>query len=301
MTGTVYRPPLPADGLPEHYVGNVGWRIVDEDYFRAMGIPLLNGRFFSGEDDPTASPVIILNQSLERALFPGEDAVGSRVGFTPFWRDTELEVVGVVGSARDWRVPEGEQLEGYIFVGQRADYARVMTAVIHSDGDPAELFPPARERLRAVVPTVPGTLRTLDSILAESFRDRTFTLGVLGAFALLSLLLSAVGIFGVVSYTVSSQAREIGILLALGAERGNVRAGMFFRSIRGVLVGIALGVGVAILFGGVLESLLFQVEPRDPVTLTVAPMVLLAAAAVAIMVPVVRHTRIDPVQAMRVE
>jgi putative ABC transport system permease protein len=176
-----------------------------------------------------------------------------------------------------------------------------MTAVVHTDGDPADLFPPARERLRAVVPTVPGTLRTLDSLLADSFRDRTFTLGVLGAFAVLSLLLSAVGIYGVVSYTVSSRAREIGILLALGAERGGIRAGMFFRSIRGVLVGIVLGVGLAVLFGGVLESLLYEVEPRDPMTLTVAPMALLVAASVAILVPVVRHTRIDPVQAMKVE
>jgi ABC-type antimicrobial peptide transport system permease subunit len=176
-----------------------------------------------------------------------------------------------------------------------------MTAVVHTDGDPADLFSPARERLRAVVPTVPGTLRTLDSVVAESFRDRSFTLGVLGAFAVLSLLLSAVGIYGVVSYTISSQAREIGILLALGAERGKVRAGMFFRSLRGVLVGIAVGIGVAVLAGGVLESLLFQVEPRDPVTLTLAPIVLLLAASVAIVVPVVKHTRIDPVNAMREE
>ena len=301
MTGGVFRPPWPAEGLPDRVAPEVGWRVVDEDYFRAMGIPLLEGRFFSEEDGPDSSPVIILNDHLARVLFPEGRAVGSAVQFVPFWENTDLEVVGVVAEARDWRVPEGEQMEGFIYWPQKAGYTRQMTAVLHTDGDPSQVIGPARERLRAMAPGLPGTFRTMESLLAESYMDRTFTLRVMGVFALLSLFLSAVGIYGVVSYTVSAQAREIGIMLALGAAVGRLRSRIFLRSARPVVAGLAVGVGLALAAASVLESLLFQVSPRDPVALTLAPLVLLAASALAIVLPVLRHTRIDPVSAMREE
>lgn len=301
MTGTVFRPPLPKEGLPEHMAGPVGWRVVDPSYFRAMNIPLLKGRFFEATDDGEAPPVIILNASLERALFPGGDAVGSFVGFEPFWRHEELEVVGVVAEARDWRVPAGEQMEGYVLMSQRPGYASYMTAVLRTDGDPAGLIGPARERLRGTFPSVAGTFETLDTILAESFRDRTFTLGILGAFALLSLFLSAVGIFGVVGYTVSARAREIGIMLALGAGTGRLRRTLFLQSAWPVGLGVAVGLFLAILAGGVLESILFGVTSTDPFALTAAPLVLLCSASLAILVPVVRFTRVDPAGPMREE
>jgi ABC-type antimicrobial peptide transport system permease subunit len=141
----------------------------------------------------------------------------------------------------------------------------------------------------------------MESLLADSFRDRTFTLGVMGIFALLSLFLSAVGIYGVVSYTVSGQAREIGIMLALGAGLATLRTRMFLRSARPVLAGLILGVGLAWMAGRVVESLLFQVSPKDPAALTLAPLVLLAASALAILLPVLHYTRIDPASAMRDE
>jgi putative ABC transport system permease protein len=141
----------------------------------------------------------------------------------------------------------------------------------------------------------------MESLLADSYLDRTFVLGVLGIFALLSLALASVGISGVVSYTVSSRAREIGIMLALGAERWEVRRQMFFRSFYGVLAGIAVGMILAMVVGRVMESLLFQVEPTDAFTLTLAPLVLLVSGGVAILLPVVRYTRIDPTQSMRAE
>jgi putative ABC transport system permease protein len=301
MTGAVFRPPWPVDGWPELLARDVGWRIVDEDYFRTMGIPLLEGRFFTSADGPESHPVIILNESLARVLFPDRKAVGSVVQFDPFWQKTDLEVVGVVAEARDWRVPAGEQFEGFIFWPQRLSYTRQLTAVLHTRGDPEGLIGPARQRLLAVAPNVPGTFRTLESLLADSYRDRSFTLGVLGVFALLSLFLSAVGIHGVVSYTVSAQTREIGIMLALGAQRGEVRARIFLRSARAVVAGTLVGIGLALTTGGVLQSLLYQVEPRDPVTLVLAPLVLLISASLAILLPVVRYTRVDPVSAMRMD
>jgi len=301
MTGTVYRPPLPENGFPEHMAGPVGWRIADPEYFRAMGIPLMKGRFFGNQDGPDSPPVIILNEPLERALFPQGDGVGSIVGFEPFWRDAQLEVAGVVAEARDWRVPEGEQMEGFILLSQRFRYGRFMTAVLRTPGDPSALVGPVRDQLRRVLPTVPGTFRTMDSILADSFRDRTFTLSVLGAFALLSLFLSAVGIYGVVSYTISARAREIGIMLALGAATRRLRMQMFLGAARPVVAGLAVGVGLALGAGRILEGILFQVSARDPVTLASAPLVLFAAAALAILLPVFRYTRVDPAGTMREE
>ena len=301
MTGTVFRPPLPADGLPEHMAGPVGWRVVYSDYFQAMGIPLREGRFFQGQDGPDSPPVIILNESVARALFPDGDAVGSFVGFDPFSRDPELEVVGVVAEARDWRVPAGEQMEGFVLASQHLGYARFLTAAIHTSGDPSGLIGPARERLREFQPGIPGNYRTLDSILADSFRDRTFTLGVLGVFALLSLFLSAVGIYGVVSYTVSARAREVGIMLALGAGTGRLRWQVFLGAARPVVAGLGAGLGLALATGRLLESLLFQVSPRDPTTLAAAPLALLLAASLAILLPVFRYTRVDPAGSMREE
>jgi ABC-type antimicrobial peptide transport system permease subunit len=148
---------------------------------------------------------------------------------------------------------------------------------------------------------VPGTVATLESLVAESFSDRSFTLMVIGAFAFFSLVLAGVGIYGVVSFTLSTQTREIGIRLALGAGPGRIRRRTFLRSARVVAAGAVSGVLLALVLGGVMESLLFGVSPRDPLTLSTAPLVLLAAAALAIWIPVVRYTRVDPTVAMRAE
>ena len=301
MTGAIFEPPMPAEGLPEVLALEVGWRVVDEDYFRAMGIPLRKGRTFTTEDGPESPPVIVLNEAVERILFPDGESLGSRVQFVPFWENVDLEVVGVVAEARDWRVPRGEQREAYVFWPQRLNYSRQFTAVIHTDGDPGGMVPAVRDRLRALAPNLPGTFSTMEGRLADSIRDRVFTLWILSGFAFLSLFLSAVGIFGVVSYTVSSRGREIGIMLALGAGRRTVRTSLFLRSARPVVVGLGVGAAAALLAGGVMESLLYQVSPRDPVALILAPMVLLVAAAIAIVLPVFRFTRVDPAGTMREE
>lgn len=184
---------------------------------------------------------------------------------------------------------------------QQAGYTRYMTAVIHATGSPSALTRPVRERLRAVAPTVPGTIRTMSARVGDSLRERSFTLAVLGSFAVLSLVLAAVGIYGVVSYSVSSQVREIGIKLALGADPQMVRRRIFSSSIIVVAAGAAVGMVCALIFGDLMESLLYGVSSRDAATLIAAPAVLLAAATLAIGVPVFRFTRVDPVDVLRTE
>ncbi|UCC83121.1 MAG: hypothetical protein JSW46_19575, partial [Gemmatimonadota bacterium] len=178
---------------------------------------------------------------------------------------------------------------------------RYLTSVIRTTGDPASLAGPARERLRAVAPTVPADNHTMMARLGESLRERSFTLAVLGSFAALSLVLAAVGIFGVVSFSVSSRSREIGIRLALGAGARTVRQRIFLSSFGVVTLGTAVGVVCAFVFGGAMESLLYEVTPRDPAAFAGAALVVLVAAALAIWVPVLRYTRVDPVVTMRAE
>ena len=302
MTGSALPAPIPEDLGFDNAPPSSGWRVVDEDYFTAMGIALLRGRVFSREDGLDAPPVIILNQALADQAFPGEDPIGRSVRFIPFWTDVDQTVVGVVAEARDWRREPGSQPEGFVYWPQRMDYnTRHLTAVLHTGGDASALVGPARRRLRAVAPTVPGTFRTMQARLGESLRERSFTLTVLGAFAVLSLLLAAVGIYGTVSYSVSRRRREIGIQLALGAATGTVRRRIFTASLGVVALGTGAGVVCAFALGGVMEGLLYGVSSQDPVAFAAAPVVLLAAAALAIGVPVFRYTRVDPAVALQAE
>ncbi len=303
MTGTVFAspPPDPADILPSDIPPSSGWRVVDEDYFAAMGIPLLRGRTFTSADGPADTPVIILNEASANLVFPGQDPIGKQVQFDPFWTGVDLTVVGVVGEARDWRRASGSQPEGFVHWPQRTGYTRYLTAVIHTDGEAAELARPVRDRLRATVPDVPGTIHTMSALVGESLREKEFTLAILSSFAVLSLVLAAVGIYGVVSYSVSRRSREIGIRLALGADSSAVRQRIFSRSLGVVAAGAAAGIACALVAGAIMESLLFGVSPRDMATLAIAPSVVLGAAALAIWIPVIRYTRVDPLVTMRAE
>lgn len=303
MTGVVFASPLPdLDKIgPGEIPPGSGWRVVDEDYFTAMGIPLLRGRTFSRADRPDSPPVIILNEALANLVFPAQDPIGRKVRFIPFWSDVDLTVAGVVGEARDWRRASGSQPEGFVYWPQRAGYTQYLTAVIHSDGDADALVKPVRERLRRTAPDVPGTIRAMSDLIAESLREKTFTLAVLSCFALLSLVLAAAGIYGVVSYSTSRRSREIGIRLALGAAPGAVRHRIFSRSFAVVVAGAAAGLACASAAGTILESLLYGVSPRDPLTLTAALAAVLSSAALAIWIPVSRHTRVDPMVTLRAE
>jgi predicted permease len=301
MTGPVFRSPAPRQRDPDRPGTNSGWRVVDEDYFAALGIPLVRGRFFSREDRPDGPPVAILNQALADQAFSGQDPIGRQVQVIPFWLNADLTVVGVVAEARDWRKKAGSQPEIFVYLPQQMDYSWYWTCVIRTAGDPASLVGPTRERLRAIAPAVPADIQTMTARLGESLSERRFTLGVLGSFAALSLVLAGIGIFGVVSYAVSSRSREIGIRLALGAGARTLRQRIFWPSFGVVALGTGVGVVCAFAFGGTMESLLYEVTPRDPVAFAAAALVVLIAAALAIWVPVMRYTRVDPVVTMRAE
>jgi predicted permease len=301
-TGPVLRSPVADRENREEWVAIAGWRVADGDYFGALGIPLLQGRTFSPElDRPDGVPVAILNRSLADRAFPGEDPIGRQVQALWDREARDFTVVGVVAEARDWRRDAGSQPELFVYWPQALSHTGWVTAVLHTDADPASLAAAARERVRGLAPNLPARIQTLDARLAESLRERTFLLSVLGAFAGLSVLLAGVGVYGVVSYFVSRRTREIGIRLALGAGPRTVRRSVFLRALGVVAAGAAAGLVGAWALGGWVEGLLFGVTPRDPVALASAPLVLLGMGALAIAIPVLRHTRVDPAVTMRAE
>jgi predicted permease len=301
-TGPVLRSPVVDRENRDEWVAIAGWRVADEGYFRAMGIPLLSGRTFSVEEDrPEGTPVAVLNRSLAERAFPNEDPLGGRVQALWDRRERDFTVVGVVAEARDWRREEGAQPELYVYWPQALSHTGWMTAVLHTEGDPASLAAPAREAVRALAPNLPLRIGTMNGRLAESLKERSFLLSVLGVFAGLSVLLAGVGIYGVVSWSVSRRSREIGIRLALGASPLAVRKRVFTGTFTVVALGAATGLLGAWLSGGVMESLLFGVTPRDFLALASAPSLLLGVGAVAIVLPVRRYTRVDPAVTMKVE
>ncbi len=299
-TGPVLRSPVSDRSDRDEWVAIAGWRVVDENYFTVMGIPLEQGRFFSPlEDLPDGPPVAILNRSLAERAFPGESALNGQVQALWDRREEDLTVVGVVAEARDWRLGEGEQPEIYVYWPQRIEHTGFMTAVLRTNGDPGSIAATARAAIRSVAPGMPLEMRSMEERLGESLRERRFVLSVFGAFTAISLLLAAAGIYGVVSYTVSLRNREIGIRLALGAAPKAIRGRMFAGGLGVVAMGTGVGLAGAMALGGVLQSLLFHVSAHDPLALALAPAVLLAFGAMAVWIPVFRNTRVDPAAAMR--
>ncbi len=281
------------------------WQTVSPGYFEAMKIRLVSGRYFGAGDGSGGPPVIAINETLAREYFPGEDPIGHRIevgGQTAVWRT----VVAVVGDVhhdgitapvkRAWFVPHAQW--GKLIGGPRRD----MTLVVRTTGAPRDALAPLQSYLRATDPGLALTqVATLDEVLAGATREQRFTTALMAGFALLALILAAVGVYGVVSYAVSQQTREIGIRLALGAGTGSVRAWVMKTSLAPAGVGLLLGLGLAALLAGFLRSILFGVAPLDPLTFALVGPSLAIVAAGSILIPAWRASRVEPIEALRAE
>ncbi len=216
--------------------------------------------------------------------------------------DEWLTVVGVVGDVRDWSRPAGADPTFYVSYRQRPAFLVIfgMSLVVKGD-DAAALADLMRTRVRQMAPDVPVETATLERRIASSAGDRRFTAFVLGGFALLALLLSAAGVYGVVGYTVARRTREMGIRLALGARPRQVRGGVQREALTVVAVGILVGLALAAVLARSARSLLFEVGPADPWALLGGAALLAAAAWLASWVPAWRGTRLDPARTLRAE
>ncbi len=287
-------------GLSNAYAS---YRVTGGNYFEAMRIPLLEGRLFDARDIQGAEPVVIVNASFAAAVFPGESAVGKRIGNLAndnwIYGDEWMRIIGVVGDVRHGGPERPAHRETYVHYLQRPYRARGPSFAIRIAGDPAAVTPLIRERVARLDDQIPIEFKALEEHVQAAAAPRTFTLLVLGVFAAVALSLAAVGIYGVVSYAVARRHREMGIRMALGAAPRSVQRMVIGESLRRVGIGVALGVGAAVAATRLLDSMLFEVDRLDPVAFVAGAVALLGAATLASWLPARRSARVDPAVAIR--
>jgi putative ABC transport system permease protein len=273
-------------------------RVVTHNYFQAMGVPLLRGRAFDSRDLGTGVRRVIVNQTLAQKHFPGEDPIGKSIVVA--WSDEAPdEIVGVVGDVR--QDLDAAARETIYWPPGRFTYP-FMTVAIRTAGDPRGVVSAAVAALKDIDPNVAAAdVETMEEIVDNSVAQRRLTMLLLTIFAGLALVLAAVGIYGVIGYSVSQRTQEIGIRMALGAPRAAVMRMVVGQAMTLAGIGLAAGAVGAWLLTRLMEKLLFGVTPSDPLTFTVVAGLLALVAAVAASVPGYRATRVDPVIALRAE
>lgn len=275
------------------------WQMVTPGYFATMGIPLVRGRSFTDLDDSTSRSVIVVSESMARSYWPNESPLGKRIGCA--CNDTTMStVVGVVGDVR-FNPNAGPAVAPtyYVPVAQAHPW-RTMSLVVRTKGDPAATARRIERAIAAVAPTLaPGSVLTLDHVLRTSLSPQRITSEMMAAFAIVALLLAAVGIHGVIAYTVAQRTHDIGIRTALGAQATDVVRGVVGPTMRYVLLGVAIGVAGAVLMTRTLAHLLTQLSPNDPVAFGAAVAVLASAALAGSYLPARRAMKIDPAIALR--
>jgi putative ABC transport system permease protein len=277
---------------------NADYTIVTPDYFRAQQIPLLKGRQLSDRDDQEAPSVIVVNEALGRRYWPNEDPIGKRlrVGF----EQKPREIVGVVGNVKQATLDSNARPSMYMPHLQRPTGG--MTIIIRTNGDPASLSQVARAQIHSVDPSIPVTnIRTMDEVFATSVAQQRFAMLLVGIFGSLALALATIGIYGVMSYSVTQRTHEIGVRMALGAQRKDVLKLILQHGILVSLLGVVLGVAASFGLTRVMSSLLFGVTPTDAMIFATVAFGILAIGALATYVPAWRAARVDPLRALRYE
>jgi predicted permease len=274
-------------------------RVVTPDYFRTLGIPLRRGRFFTDADVAAAAPVAVLSERAARQHFPGEDPIGKRI--TVGWRGQSGVVVGIAGDIKEMGLREPAEPQLY-FAFAQAPHRNTVAIVMRTTTPPLSSGGAIRQAVRLEDPSLAiSELQPLDEVLAQSVAQSRFSMLLLGTFAGAALLLAALGIFGVLSNAVAQRTREIGIRVALGAQRSQVRRLVLREALVLASLGTGIGIVAALQLTRLLATLLFQLTPTDPLTLAGVVVLLLGVALLAGYLPARRASRVDPVIALRAE
>jgi putative ABC transport system permease protein len=283
------------DGVPW-----ASWRTITPGYFDAIGVPLVAGRDFLPEEVAGNPWRVIISQRIADALWPGESAVGRTLILWKGQSNDRAEIIGVAGNTRDWGLADGPSASVYFPYNGVAMHP--VQFVVHASVAPVSLIPEIRSTLTALDANVPlENVETMDAMVGASVASRQFTLLLLGGFAVLALLLSLAGVYGVLSYTVARRRAEIGTRIVLGASRRSVIRLIVIQGMRPVVLGLIAGVFGALALSRVLSSMLFEVSPADALTYAFVVGVLASAAILSCWLPAFRATRMSIASALREE
>ena len=274
---------------------------ITPSWFRAVGAPLLRGRLFDAGDRSGALRVAIINQTMARRLWPGEDPVGKRFKLGPAEsQEPWLTVVGLAPDMRRQRLEREPMAQVFVPVAQ--DPERGMELLIKSAGNPLALAEAVRREVRAIEKGVfVSGISTLEQRIGISLFERRFQTSLLSAFSLVALLLAAIGTYGVVHFSVQQRVREIGIRMVLGAQKLDVLSMIVNQGLKMVLIGVSLGIVLAFATTRLMERLLYEVKPTDPLTFAGVAFLLVGIALLACWLPARRAAKIDPMEALRCE
>jgi putative ABC transport system permease protein len=279
------------------------------EYFRAMGIPVIQGRVFTSQDGPSSPMSVIIDQNLAESIFPGQDPVGKTVNVGP--SPQAIEIVGVVGHVKQWGLEEDAKApvrdEMYFSYMQLSGpmlpiAMKNINVVVRTSGAPAALIEPLRNAIASLDGTaVVYNVRPMDEVLATSLAERRFSMTLLAIFAGIALLLAMIGIYGVVSYLVGQRTHEIGIRMALGAQRQEILGIVLGEGGKMALAGIVLGLAASLGLTRFMAAMLFDVSATDPVTFVAVALILVSVTLLACWIPARRAMRVDPMVALRYE
>ena len=280
---------------------DVGYTMVRGDWFKALRIPVIAGRVFDERDTQESPAVITINQSAARLFFPNGNAVGSRVRIGPDAKAPFATIIGVVGDMRDaanWAEPVPTIYDN----ARQQTWWRSLSLVVRTSGDPLAAVTAIRSAVKSADPSLAlRDVATLDDVIGVSLSARRFALGLATCFALLAVALAAVGIYGVLAYSVNARTREFGVRLALGATTGNVMLLVLRQGMGWSLAGLAIGIAGALAFGRLLASSLYGVRTTDAATFAAVTLGFVVVVIAACIVPAGRATRVDPVRSLRTE
>jgi putative ABC transport system permease protein len=280
---------------------SVGVRVVTPGYFQTMSIPILKGRAFTEQDRDNSPNVILVNEALASRFWPNQDAIGKRLDFEEdsgkqVWR----EIVGVVGNVKHKALATEVMPEAYFPYNQ--DPENFMGLVVRTASDPVSMIPAIRNQVLSIDKDQPvSDIMTMEQRLAKSVAASRFVMLLLGSFSVLALGLAAVGIYGVMSYLVTQRTQEIGVRMALGAQKRDVLKLVVRRGMVLAIIGTALGLVASLALTRLMRSLLFEVTPTDWLTFVITSVVLLTVALLACYIPARRATKVDPLVALRYE
>jgi predicted permease len=271
-------------------------RIVDRNYLQTMGIPLLEGRYFDARDTAGATKTIIINESLAHELWPDRSALGRKLAV-----DGESTIIGVVGNVRNGSLEHAGSNEMYLNFTQCGDWSAI-EMVVRSALPPTALAPEVRAALAGFNPALPtAEFYELEHLVDDAVAPRRLITQLLGFFSALALLLAVLGLYGVIAFSVGQRTQEIGIRMAVGAQRADVLQLVLCGGMKLIGIGVAAGMLAALGLTRLLQGLLYGVTAHDPLVFTANAVLLILVGAAACLLPALRATRVDPIQALRAD